>query len=403
MFEFDFLVIGGGAAGYFAAINVAHNFPNIKIAILEKNREVLQKVKVSGGGRCNVTNAITEPSELIKNYPRGHEFLLEPFERFGSKDVFCWFEKRGIRLKIEKDGRAFPESNSSQTIIDCFLYESTGIRLFTSERVENIVKKGSFWEISTNSEKIFTSKKILIATGSDKRIWEILNNMNIKISPQAPSLFTFNIKDEKLNELQGVSFPNATVRILNTEFEQSGPLLITHWGLSGPAILKLSAWAALELKANDYIFKITVNWLPELQKDKVLNEFRLNLESNSKKNVLANPMFGLTARFWKYICEKSGIAEHQKWAETGKKHFQALAENLLSAKYEVNGKSTFKEEFVTAGGIELSEIESETFASKNHENLFFAGEILNIDAVTGGFNFQAAWTGGWHVAKSLGF
>jgi predicted Rossmann fold flavoprotein len=403
MFEFDFLVIGGGAAGYFAAVNAAQNFPNIKIAILEKNREVLQKVKVSGGGRCNVTNALTSPMELIKNYPRGHEFLLEPFERFGSKDVFGWFEKRGIRLKIEKDGRVFPESNSSQSIIDCLLYESKRVRLFTSERVENIVKKGSFWEVSTNTQKTFSSKKILISTGSDKRIWEILSELNFKIAPQAPSLFTFNIKDEKLNELQGVSFPNCRVNILNTEFSQYGPLLITHWGLSGPAILKLSAWAALELKDKDYRFKISVNWLPELTKDKILNEFRLNLESNQKKNVLANPMFGLTVRFWKYICEKSGISEHQKWAETGKKHFQALAENLLSAQYEVNGKSTFKEEFVTAGGIELSEIDAETFSSKKHENLYFAGEILNIDAVTGGFNFQAAWTGGWHVAKGLGF
>lgn len=403
MLEFDFLVIGGGAAGYFAAINAAQNFPNVNIAILEKNREVLQKVKVSGGGRCNVTNACIEPKDLIKNYPRGHEFLLEPFQRFGSKDVFAWFEKRGIRLKKEKDGRVFPESNSSQTIIECFLYESKRLKLFTSERVENIIKKGSFWEISTNTEKTFTAKKLLIATGSDKRIWEILNDLDFKIAPQAPSLFTFNIKDEKLNELQGVSFLNCEVKILNTEFSQSGALLITHWGLSGPAILKLSAWAALELKSKDYVFKIAVNWLPELQKEKVLSEFRDQLNVNPKRSVLANPMFGLTARFWKYICEKSGITEHQKWAETGKKHFQALAENLLSAKYEVNGKSTFKEEFVTAGGIELFEIEPETFASKNYENLYFAGEILNIDAVTGGFNFQAAWTGGWHVAKSLGF
>ena len=329
--------------------------------------------------------------------------MLQPFQRFGSREVFSWFEKRGIRLKIEKDGRVFPESNSSQTIIDCFLYESKPIKLFTSERVENIVKKGSLWEVTTNSEKTFTAKKLLLATGSDKRIWEILNDLDFKIAPQAPSLFTFNIKYEKLNELQGVSFPNCSVKILNTEFSQSGPLLITHWGLSGPAILKLSAWAALELKAKDYIFKISVNWLPELQKDKVLNEFRVNLDLNLKKGVMANPMFGLTARFWKYICEKSGISEHQKWAETGKKHFQALVENLLSAKYEVNGKSTFKEEFVTAGGIKLSEIDAETFASKNHENLYFAGEILNIDAVTGGFNFQAAWTGGWHVAAGLGF
>lgn len=403
MFEFDFVVIGGGAAGYFAAINAAEKFPDLKIAILEKNREVLQKVKVSGGGRCNVTNACFEPKELIENYPRGNEFLLEPFQRFGSREVFSWFEKRGVHLKKEKDGRVFPESNSSQTIIDCFLYESKPVKLFTSERVEIIVKKGSFWEVTTNTQKTFTVKKLLIATGSDKRIWEILTELNFKIAPQAPSLFTFNIKDEKLNELQGVSFPNAIVKILNSEFNQSGPLLITHWGLSGPAVLKLSAWAALELKKKDYLFTISVNWLPEYSKDMVLSEFRANLETNSKKSVLANPMFGTTTRFWKYTCEKSGISEHQKWAETGKKHFQVLADNLLSDRFEVNGKSTFKEEFVTAGGIELSEIDSKTFGSKKHENLYFAGEILNIDAVTGGFNFQAAWTGGWHVAQSLGF
>jgi predicted Rossmann fold flavoprotein len=403
MFEFDFLVVGGGAAGYFAAINAIHNFPYIKVAILEKNREVLQKVKVSGGGRCNVTNGCTIPEELVRNYPRGHEFLLEPFKNFGSREVFEWFELRGFKLKTEKDHRVFPITDSSQTIIDCLQQESKKVKLFTSERVENIEKKGSFWQVSTSTGKQFVAKNILLSTGSDKRIWEILHQMDFKIAPQAPSLFTFNINDLRLNELQGVSFADCSVKISKTSFSQSGPMLITHWGISGPAVLKLSSWAALELMAKEYQFQIEINFVPDWDKDQIISEFRLNIDTNPKKTVMANPLFGLTARFWKYICEKSAINDHHKWAETGKKHFQVLLENLQSAKYEVHGKSTFKEEFVTAGGIDLSEIDHKTFGSRRFENLYFAGEILNIDALTGGFNFQAAWTGAWHVAKSLSF
>jgi predicted Rossmann fold flavoprotein len=403
MQEFDFLVIGGGAAGYFAAITAKERFPNLKIGILEKNREVLQKVKISGGGRCNVTNSIFEPSELIKNYPRGNAFLLEPFKKFGSKETFQWFEKKGVGLKIEKDGRVFPESNSSQSIIDCLQYEAKGVQLFTSEKVTDILQERNYWLVVSASGAKYKTDKLMIATGSDKRIWEVLKELTFKIVDQAPSLFSFNIKNEKLNQMQGLSFQNIEVGIAKMPFKQSGPMIITHWGLSGPAILKLSAWAARELSSVAYDFQIRVNWIPDFPKEVILKIFRENLEKLAKKSVIANPMFNLTARFWRYICEKSNITEHQKWAETGKKHFQILTDNLLADSYEVKGKSTFKEEFVTAGGIDLDEIDPNCFSSKKYPNLFFAGEVLNIDAVTGGFNFQAAWTGAWHVGNGLVF
>lgn len=403
MNECDFLIIGGGAAGFFAAINAAEFNPNLKIIIVEKNREVLQKVKVSGGGRCNVTNSCFDSDQLSLNYPRGNEFLKEPFKRFGSKNAFEWFEKKGVPLKIEKDGRVFPKSDSSQSIIDLFNSElkKRKIKLLTSERVEDFEQNSKGWLVKTNSGLNIQTQNLLIASGSDKRIWEKIDELKINIIEQAPSLFTFNIKDEKLQQLQGVSFIHSKVSIINPKFDQIGPLLITHWGVSGPVVLKLSAWAAIELQKLNYEFQIKINFIPNFLKEQVIKELRESIENQGKKNVMANPLFGLTSRFWKYICEKSNISEHQKWAETGKKHFQTLSDNLCEAKYDVKGKSTFKEEFVTAGGVDLEEIDPKTFSSKKYPNLFFAGEILNIDAITGGFNFQAAWTGAWHAAKSL--
>jgi predicted Rossmann fold flavoprotein len=403
MHEFDFMVIGGGAAGFFAAINAATLKPNLKIAIIEKNREVLQKVKVSGGGRCNVTNSCFEPNLLVNNYPRGFDFLENPFKTFGPKQTIEWFETRGIKLKTEPDGRIFPESNSSQTIIDCFLNEikKLKIKLITLERIESFEIDNDVWQLKTEKGLAFKTKKLMLATGSDVRIWNKLKDLNFKTIEPVPSLFTFNIKDTQLNSLQGVSFENVNVSILNSNFTNFGPFIITHWGISGPAVLKLSAWAARELEKLNYEFKVAINWLPNKTKEYLINEFKENIHANPKKNVSSNALFGLSARFWKFVCDKSGIAENQKWAETGKKTWQSLSENLLMAQFEVKGKSTFKEEFVTAGGLDLNEIDFSKFNSKKIPSLFFSGEILNIDAVTGGFNFQAAWTGGWIVAQAV--
>jgi predicted Rossmann fold flavoprotein len=402
--KFDLLVVGGGAAGFFAAINAVQFNSALKVGIIEKNKEVLQKVKVSGGGRCNVTTSIFQPHLLIDNYPRGNNFLLKPFEAFGPKQTVEWFEKMGVKLKIEADGRIFPTSNNSQTIIQCFLQacEKLNIKIFTQVRIFDFNKKGPIWEIKSDGGMAFETNNLLLATGSDNRIWDFLEKMNFKIVSPLPSLFTFKINEKQLTELQGVSFEKVLVKIKETEFIQTGPFLITHWGVSGPAVLKLSAWAARELSKIAYNFKININFLPDYKKEQIVEILKRNFDSQPKKNVIANPEFGLSSRFWKYICERSGIGVFQKWAETGKKQILLLQENLNNGLYEVNGKSTFKEEFVTAGGLDLDEISPTEFRSKKYSNLYFAGEILDIDAVTGGFNFQAAWTGAWHVAKSVG-
>lgn len=403
MLEFDLVVIGGGAAGFFAAINTKHKNPNFKIAIIEKNREVLQKVKVSGGGRCNVTNACIDPKVLINNYPRGHNYLLESFQKFGPKETIRWFADRNVKLKTEKDGRIFPETDDSETIINCFKTEvrKENITLFTSERVQDFNLIDNNWEISTEKDLKFRSKYLMLATGSDHRIWQKLKELNFNIIEPVPSLFTFTILDKSLRELQGVSFEKVAITIKNSNFNNQGPFLITHWGVSGPAVLKLSAWAARELEKLDYKFEIEINWLFDKSSKEILNLLKENIQTIPKKSVISNPLFGFSSRFWKYLCLKSGINEQLKWAETGKKICQGLADTICKDTYEVTGKSTFKEEFVTAGGIDLEDINLEHFNAKAYPSLYFSGEVLNIDAITGGFNFQAAWTGAWIVSESI--
>ena len=399
--NYDLIIVGGGAAGFFTAINIVEKNPKLKVAILERGTEVLNKVRISGGGRCNVTHACFEPNELVKFYPRGEKELRGPFHQFCSGDTVEWFEKHGVELKIESDGRMFPVSNSSQTIIDCF-QEATkklGIAVLTNQSVQSIFKKDAFWKVETQSETYIT-EKLILATGSNPKIWEMLQTFGHAIVSPVPSLFTFNIKDARIKELPGVA-AQVSVKVKDTKLETSGPLLITHWGMSGPAILKLSAWGARILHDKNYQFTIFVNWLNDLDAEnveKTLKELKLE---HAKKAVSKKSPFDLTNRLWESLVLASGIESETKWADLSKIQLQNLSNQLTNGTFQVNGKSTFKEEFVTAGGIDLKEINFKTMESKLHENLYFAGEIVNIDAVTGGYNFQNAWTSGFIVANSI--
>lgn len=399
--NFDIIIVGGGAAGFFTAINIVEKNPKMKVAILERGNEVLTKVRISGGGRCNVTHACFEPNELVKFYPRGEKELRGPFHQFSSGDTIEWFRKHGVELKVEDDGRVFPVSNSSQTIIDCFLQsaQKLGITILTGQSVQSIFKKENFWKIETQNEN-YIAEKLILATGSNPKIWEMLQTFGHAIVNPVPSLFTFNIKDARIKELPGVS-AQVSVKVKDTKLTSTGPLLITHWGMSGPAILKLSAWGARILSEKNYQFTIFVNWLNDVATDdaeKILKDLK---QEHAKKTVSKKSPFDFPNRLWESLVLASGIESETKWADLSKIQLQNLANQLTNSSFQVNGKSTFKEEFVTAGGIDLKEINFKTMESKLHKNLYFAGEIVNIDAITGGFNFQNAWTSGYILANSF--
>jgi predicted Rossmann fold flavoprotein len=399
--NFDIIIVGGGAAGFFTAINIVEKNPKLKLAILERGSEVLTKVRISGGGRCNVTHACFEPNELVKFYPRGEKELRGPFHQFCSGDTVEWFSNHGVELKIEEDGRMFPVSNSSQTIIDCFLEatQKLGIAVFTGQSVQSIFKKDNCWKIETQNENYIT-EKLILATGSNPKIWEMLQNFGLAIVNPVPSLFTFNIKDPRIKELPGVS-AQVSVKVKDTKLTSTGPLLITHWGMSGPAILKLSAWGARILSEKNYQFTIFVNWLNDIDADDAEKTLKELKQEHAKKAVSKKSPFDFPNRLWESLVLASNISEETKWADLSKIQLQNLANQLTNSNFQVNGKSTFKEEFVTAGGIDLKEINFKTMESKLHKNLYFAGEIMNIDAITGGFNFQNAWTSGYVLANSL--
>ncbi|MDP3679434.1 MAG: NAD(P)/FAD-dependent oxidoreductase [Flavobacterium sp.] len=403
--NYDIIIVGGGAAGFFTAINIVEKNPKLKVAILERGAEVLQKVRISGGGRCNVTHACFEPNELVKFYPRGEKELRGPFHQFCSGDTIEWFEKHGVELKIEADGRMFPVSNSSQTIIDCFLKatQKLGIAVLTGQSVQSIfnpeVSGENFWKIETQTEN-YLAEKLILATGSNPKVWEMLQNFGHAVVSPVPSLFTFNIKDSRIKELPGVA-AQVTVKVKDTKLTSTGPLLITHWGMSGPAILKLSAWGARILHDKNYQFTIFVNWLNDEDTADVEKKLKDLKQEHAKKSVSKKSPFELTNRLWESLVLASGIEMETKWADLSKIQLQNLAIQLTNGTFQVNGKSTFKEEFVTAGGIDLKEINFKTMESKLHENLYFAGEIVNIDAITGGFNFQNAWTSGFIVANAI--
>ena len=424
---FDVIIVGGGAAGFYGALHMAYNQPKLKIAILERGRNVLSKVKVSGGGRCNVTNTVSEPSELIEHYPRGSRELLGPFHSHSSQETVNYFQDHGIELKTEDDGRMFPITDQSATIIDFFLNEAEkhGIKIIRNTAVIDIIPPEesanpdiALWQL-IGKNKTFKAKFVLIATGSNIKIWHILSRLGYLIVDPVPSLFSFNIQDKRISGLQGIS-THARVSIVNKrpntkeitvglrsrpksieEFEAEGPVLITHWGLSGPAILKLSAWAARELFDFNYRFKIRVNWIPEYHENSVNQMLQEVRSVEAKKTVLRTAAFDLPRKLWRRLTESAGIPAELKWADLSNNRINLLAELLTASEFMVDGKSTNKEEFVTAGGVDLKQIDFRSFSSRLHPRLYFAGEVLNIDAVTGGFNFQSAWTGSYIAAQHI--
>ena len=398
-------VIGGGAAGFFCAINAARINPGLKVVIIEKTSKLLSKVKVSGGGRCNVTHACFDITEMSKKYPRGQHFVKKVFHQFFTTDTIQWFEERGVKLKTEADGRMFPVTDSSQTIIDCLLKEvnKCGIELMMNAEVKKVVHQENHFEVQLSDSRLLIPDYLCIASGGYPKssLFNWLTELGHTIEEPVPSLFTFNMPGHPITKLMGVSVENVKVKIAGSKLEQQGPLLITHWGLSGPAILKLSAWGARELAVSGYEFRVLVNWLPDLSEQQLAEKFQhIRFEIASQK-VSGKNSFGLPQRLWEFLLEHSEVNKEIRWADLPAKQANRLIKNLCSCEFNINGKTTFKEEFVTAGGIKLNEVDANRMMSKKVPNLFFAGEVLDVDGITGGFNFQHAWTSGWIAAKSI--
>ena len=393
------IIIGGGASGFFTAANIDTKLYDV--TILEQNSDVLQKVKISGGGRCNVSHACFDPRELVQFYPRGNKELLSVFTKFQPGDTMNWYEEHGVALKIEDDNRIFPESNSSQSIIDCLVNEckKNNVKILTKQTVTEILPQENGYKIHTTDQNYFADY-VVFSTGSSPKAFKMLEKLGHQIITPVPSLFTFNIKNEILKDLMGTSFQYVDIEIPKLNLEESGSLLITHWGLSGPAILKLSAWGARELAALKYQFEIIVNFIGTASED-ALEIFKNFKENEPKKSIGQAKIFDITNRFWQRILFVSGIDTTKQLANINNKEMQKIIENLCCCRMNVTGKSTFKEEFVTAGGVDLKEMDFKTMKSKKLSNFYISGEVLNIDAVTGGFNFQACWSEGWLIAQDL--
>lgn len=399
------VVVGGGAAGFFCAVNAARIDPALEVIIVEKSNKVLAKVRISGGGRCNVTHACFSIADMVKKYPRGASFLKKAFHHFFTGDTISWFAERGVQLKTEADGRMFPVTDSSQTIIDCLLKEANkyGIQLLMNREVKQLKKSDNAWLVMIDKHEPLPADFICIASGGYPKLlqYDWLRGSGLAVEEPVPSLFTFNMPGNPITSLMGITIENVRVKIAGSKLSEEGPLLITHWGMSGPVILKLSAWGARELAVSNWQFSILVNWLPGYNENSLREEFqKLRFSLAAQKMMNRNP-FGLPARLWEFFLHQSGIKEDTRWADLPAALQNKLVKTLCSSEFDVRGKTTFKEEFVTAGGIRLEEIDANTMQSKKHPGLFFAGEAINVDGVTGGFNFQNAWTTGWIAAKGI--
>ena len=397
------IVIGGGAAGFFAANSLVEHRPGAEIVILERGRQVLEKVRISGGGRCNVTHACFDPRELVKFYPRGGQELLGPFHKFACGDTMGWFADRGVELKIEEDGRVFPVSDDSQTIIDCLWREAKrrGVRVLTGARVTEMhppAPRRPNWKVRVGEEWV-EADRLVITSGSNTAVWKLLAGIGHRIVDPVPSLFAFNIKHRGLRSLSGVSLPWVQLKIRDTKLQADGPLLITHRGLSGPAVLRLSAWGARELHPTNYHFNLEVNWLSARTAD-ARSELAAARDDSPRRQIGTRSPFDLPQRLWQTLLTDAEVPAETQWAQLSNKALHSLAERLTRSCYPVSGKATNKEEFTTAGGVALEEVDFRNFSSKLHPGLYLAGEVLDIDATTGGFNFQAAWTGGWLIGKA---
>jgi predicted Rossmann fold flavoprotein len=394
-------VIGAGAAGYFAAIHAAQN--DTLVTVVEKTSKSLSKVKISGGGRCNVTHAAHEISNLSKNYPRGEKFLKKVFRHFAVKDTISWFESSGVALKTEQDGRMFPVTDNSQTIVDALENAAikNGVKLIFNFSVDEIQKEEGRFKICSKDRHLYFDKLIICSGGSPKMDgFNFVQNLGHSIAPPIPSLFTFNTPNEPIKKLMGIAVPDALVKLETTKLSYRGPVLITHWGISGPAVLKLSAFGASWLYEKNYNTNAHIRWVATLSENEILEHLSEFRSKHPKKKVISNPLFSLPARLWEHLTAKSELEPDIVWQNLPKKHIHKLVQNLFCYIVRIEGKTTFKEEFVTAGGVELGEVNPETMESKLIEGLFFAGEVLNIDGITGGFNFQAAWSTGYLAGMS---
>lgn len=399
------LVIGGGAAGFFCAVNAARLNPRLQVIIAEKSNKLLAKVKVSGGGRCNVTHACFDIASMSRQYPRGSNFVKKTLHRFFTTDTIRWFEERGVRLKKEKDGRMFPVSDTSQTIIDCLLKEAEKYRVTIkmNAEVKKINARYTMFNVQFSKGEYIEADYVCIACGGyPKRVmFDWIKELGHTIEDPVPSLFTFNMPGNPITKLMGITVENVKLKIPAIKLVETGPLLITHWGLSGPVVLRLSAWGARELAMNNWQFSVFVNWLPDFNEQTLREKFQLlRFDIAAQKLRNKNP-FGLPSRLWEFLIAQSGINNDTRWADLPIKDQNRLIKNLYEFVCHVNGKTTFKEEFVTAGGIRLDEIDPQTMMSKKMSNLFFAGEVMNVDAITGGYNFQHAWTSGFIAASSI--
>jgi predicted Rossmann fold flavoprotein len=401
----DLIVIGGGAAGFFGAIQFAELNLDSSVLLIEKSTKVLSKVKISGGGRCNVTNQCQNPFELARHYPRGEKSLKSLFKIFNVSDMVAWLDARQVRLHTEEDGRMFPITNSSQTIIDCFLseFERLNVEMKLGDEVRSVIRAKNRIQIVTETGKTFNTRSVLIAIGgnSKKDFYDVVTTAGNKIKRPIPSLFTFNDPGKSFSDLMGLSVNQAEVKIEGTKFKEVGPVLITHWGLSGPAVIKLSAWAAQYLFDQDYRFRVLINWTGNKTEGEVKEFLQHQKDKKGKQKILSNPQFSIPSRLWERLCVRSEIPDEKIWNEVSNKQLNKLLENLIRCVISIEGKTTFKEEFVTCGGVGLDEVDLDTMESKNFPGMFFAGEVLDIDGETGGFNFQAAWTTAHIAAKGI--